>query len=127
MTLTSLLLLRTASATAAQAARRRRRELARELSAYSTPAELADLCAMLDRHDDRQTGEVRSILGDQERARAGARQLLRGGLPPVSIDRQPAGELAGWTEPPDPARGGRQTRTPLAGDAAHDWRRPPHG
>jgi hypothetical protein len=41
---------------------RRRVTLRRELAAYSTPAELADLEAIVDRYPAEQTREVRSFL-----------------------------------------------------------------
>jgi hypothetical protein len=43
----------------------RRAVLRRELAAYSTPAELADLDAMVDRYPPEQTREVRSLLAAQ--------------------------------------------------------------
>lgn len=44
---------------------RRRVTLRRELAAYSTPAELADLEAIVERYPVEQTREVRSLLAAQ--------------------------------------------------------------
>jgi hypothetical protein len=41
----------------------RRRDLAAELAAYTTPSDLLDLGATLDRYDDADTEEIRAILG----------------------------------------------------------------
>jgi hypothetical protein len=43
----------------------RGRRLAAELSTYTTPAELQELDAMLERYDDGETEEIRSILSAQ--------------------------------------------------------------
>jgi|SRR3954447_4275699 len=45
-------------------------DLAAELAQYTTHAELLDLHAVLDRHDDTETGEIRSILAAQAWNRA---------------------------------------------------------
>jgi hypothetical protein len=47
------------------------RDLASELAIYTTPAELNDLAAMLDRYPDEETEEIRSILAGQARRRLG--------------------------------------------------------
>ena len=49
-----------------------RRTLAEELSIYTRPGELLDLEAMLERYEDSQTEEIRSILAAQK-----ADRLLR--------------------------------------------------
>jgi hypothetical protein len=46
------------------------RDLATELEQYTTPAELLDLQAVLQRHDDEDTDEIRSILARQALNRA---------------------------------------------------------
>ena len=46
---------------------RRARDLAAELAQYTTHAELLDLHATLDRYDDSETGEIRSVLAAQAR------------------------------------------------------------
>jgi len=51
-----------------EAAGPRRRELERELAAYSTPAQVRDLEAILDRYPDSDTGELRDILARQATA-----------------------------------------------------------
>jgi hypothetical protein len=43
----------------------RAHDLAADLEQYTTHAELLDLHAVLDRHDDTETGEIRSILAAQ--------------------------------------------------------------
>jgi len=48
-----------------EAGRRQRSELERELAAYSTPAQRADLEAMLDGYPDGITREIRDILARQ--------------------------------------------------------------
>ena len=48
---------------------RRTRDLAAELEQYTSHAELLDLHAMLDRHDDSETQEIRTILAAQARNR----------------------------------------------------------
>jgi hypothetical protein len=48
-----------------KADRRQRSELERELASYSTPAQRADLEAMLDGHPDGITREIRDILAGQ--------------------------------------------------------------
>jgi hypothetical protein len=52
-----------------RANRRRRRQLAAELAAYRTHAELNDLYALLETCPDGQTGEIREILARQQLAR----------------------------------------------------------
>jgi hypothetical protein len=46
-----------------------RRQLAAELSTYTTPRELLELEALMDRYDDGETAEMRSILGAQAECR----------------------------------------------------------
>jgi hypothetical protein len=65
---TRLLMLRT-SVLLRRANRRRRRALAAELAGYATDAQRDDLCAVLDRYPDGQTGEIRDMLF-QQRIRA---------------------------------------------------------
>jgi hypothetical protein len=48
--------------------RKRTIELARELAAYSTPAQRCDLEATLDQYPAEETSELRAILADQARA-----------------------------------------------------------
>ena len=48
---------------------RDRGDLAAELAAYTTPADLRDLEAVLDRYDDADTDEIRAILEGQARHR----------------------------------------------------------
>ncbi len=48
-----------------RAARQRRRRLVRELSCYRTPAEVDDLYAAIERSPERQTQELRALLGAQ--------------------------------------------------------------
>jgi len=45
--------------------RRRSADLRNELSCYSTPAELRDLEAILDRYEDDETAEIRAVLAGQ--------------------------------------------------------------
>ena len=59
-----------------QADRKRNSELARELAAYSTPAQRSDLEATLDQYPAEDTSELRAILADQ--ARAGVSQRMAG-------------------------------------------------
>lgn len=49
--------------------RRRSADLRSELSTYTTPAELHDLEAILDRYEDDETEEIRSMLADQAMSR----------------------------------------------------------
>jgi hypothetical protein len=49
-----------------RADRRRRRQLRAELAAYTSPADLNDLCALLDSYPDAQTYEIRQILARQQ-------------------------------------------------------------
>ena len=44
-------------------------DLAAELATYSSPSDLAALHAMLDRHDDVDTDEIRAVLQGQARQR----------------------------------------------------------
>jgi hypothetical protein len=46
-------------------ARAERRQLQRDLATYTSQADLADLLAVLDRYDDSETAQVRSILSGQ--------------------------------------------------------------
>ena len=46
-----------------------RRDLAAELAQYTTPSELLDLHAALDRYDDADTEDIRAILDAQARHR----------------------------------------------------------
>ncbi len=46
-------------------ARAARRALQRELSSYTTPSELNDLEAILDRHSDEDTAEIRRFLASR--------------------------------------------------------------
>jgi hypothetical protein len=69
MTLSSRLVLLTAGVAVRRANRERRRVLERELAAYSSAADLADISAMVERYPDAQTGEVRSILAWQSMRR----------------------------------------------------------
>jgi hypothetical protein len=46
-----------------------RRRLAAELSTYTTPRELLELEAMMERYDDGETEEMRSILFEQAESR----------------------------------------------------------
>ncbi len=45
-----------------------RAALERELASYNSPADLNDLHAILDRHSDRETAEIRRILASQHSA-----------------------------------------------------------
>lgn len=56
-----------------RADRKRNFELARELAAYSTPAQRCDLEATLDQYPDEDTSELRAILGGQALADASPR------------------------------------------------------
>jgi hypothetical protein len=53
-----------------QSSGRSARDLMTELGQYTTHAELLDLHAALDRHEDSETQEIRSILAAQARNRA---------------------------------------------------------
>ena len=46
--------------------RKRQRRLRREMAAYSTPAERRDLEALLSSYSDNDTGELRTILANQD-------------------------------------------------------------
>ena len=59
-----------------KADRKRNLELARELAAYSTPAQRCDLEATLDQYPAEETSELRAILGGQ--ALAGVSQRIAG-------------------------------------------------
>ncbi len=78
MRLSSRLLLLTAHRTVRRAERERRRQLERELSAYSSPVDLADFGAMLDRYPDGHVHELRSILGQQQQRRTEQRRPVAG-------------------------------------------------
>ena len=69
MLLPGLLLLFSAPLVAVrpEADRTRRSALARELAGYSTPAQLRDLEAILNRYPDDMTRELRDILAGQRR------------------------------------------------------------
>lgn len=77
MTLSSRLLLVTASFALSRAARERHRQLERDLAAYTSDSDLADLSAMMERYPDGQTAEMRAILGSQSLPQP-RRQGLRG-------------------------------------------------
>jgi hypothetical protein len=53
---------------AARAARAQRRSLERDLASYTSPGDLADLAAMLDRHSDEETAHIRGILAERRTA-----------------------------------------------------------
>jgi len=53
--------------------REAQRELRRDLASYTSDAEINDLLALLDSHDDAEADVVRSILLDNRRATSGAR------------------------------------------------------
>jgi hypothetical protein len=53
---------------AARAARAARKSLARELASYTSPADLNDLDAILDRHSQEETADIRSILAGRRGA-----------------------------------------------------------
>ena len=46
----------------ARAARAARKSLERELASYTSPGDLDDLAAILDRHSDEETADIRRIL-----------------------------------------------------------------
>lgn len=71
MTLSSGLLVFSASFALRRAARERRRALEKELAAYTSASDLADLSAMMERYPDGQTAEMRSILARQSCLDAG--------------------------------------------------------
>ena len=48
-----------------RAARQARRQLERELAAYTTQADLTDLFAILDRHDDDGAAAIRDVLSNR--------------------------------------------------------------
>lgn len=52
----------------ARAARSARKSLQRELSSYSSPRDLTDLEALLGRHGDEETAEIRRLLGQHRSA-----------------------------------------------------------
>jgi hypothetical protein len=72
--LTSLLFVRRARFEVWRAERRRMRRLREELASYSSPAELRDLEAAIERHPEGLTVEVREILADQAVARGRPRR-----------------------------------------------------
>ncbi|HEY1916159.1 MAG TPA: hypothetical protein VGH27_11360 [Streptosporangiaceae bacterium] len=49
----------------ARAARAQRRSLERDLASYTSPSDLNDLAAMLDRHSDEETAHIRGILAER--------------------------------------------------------------
>jgi hypothetical protein len=49
-------------------ARAARRSLQHELSSYTTPSELNDLEAILDRHSDEETADIRRFLASRRAA-----------------------------------------------------------
>ena len=51
--------------TAIRQARAARRTLQHELASYTTPSELNDLEAILDRHSDEETADIRRILASR--------------------------------------------------------------
>ncbi len=51
-----------------RAVRAERKSLARELAAYTTQSDLADLEAILDRHSDDETREIRRIVAARRAA-----------------------------------------------------------
>jgi hypothetical protein len=53
---------------AAQAAHAARRSLERELASYTSPRDLNDLDAILDRHSDEETADIRRILAGRRAA-----------------------------------------------------------
>lgn len=63
---TSLLVAVRAGARERRAARAARARLEWELASYTTPAELNDLHAVLDRHSDQETAGIRRILAAQQ-------------------------------------------------------------
>ena len=82
-------------------ARQRHLELARELAAYSTPAERRDFEAILDRYPDDITYELRDILASQAMAvsgkpDSGRRTLLKAlaSRRTAGRAREPAGDAA---------------------------------
>lgn len=62
MDLGSRVLVRSAEAQLRRAARERRRTLRREIAAYRSPADRAELEAILDRYPDGVTEEIRGIV-----------------------------------------------------------------
>ena len=52
----------------ARAARAARKSLEQELAGYTSPADLNDLDAILDRHSDEETADIRSILAPRRGA-----------------------------------------------------------
>ena len=68
MTLAARILVARVQVTSRKAARKRRSDLERELAAYATPAERADLEATLDRYPYGTTRELRDILARQSMA-----------------------------------------------------------
>ncbi len=53
---------------AARTARAERKSLTRELSGYTTPTDLNDLGAILDRYSDEETAQIRGILAARRAA-----------------------------------------------------------
>ncbi|HUY50260.1 MAG TPA: hypothetical protein VMV92_31895 [Streptosporangiaceae bacterium] len=52
----------------ARAARATRKSLERELASYTSPADLNDLEAILDRHSEEETADIRRILAGRRSA-----------------------------------------------------------
>ena len=52
----------------ARAARAARRSLERELASYTSPSDLNDLDAILDRHSEEETADIRRILAARRSA-----------------------------------------------------------
>jgi hypothetical protein len=69
VSVSSRLVLLTASRTTRRAARARRRQLERDLACFATPAEQNDLTALLDTLPDSQTQEIRDIMFRQSMSR----------------------------------------------------------
>ena len=73
-----------------RAASARRRQLEREIACYATPAERRELLAVLDRHPDAATREIRDILDRQQRRERLGRWPTGAGWP---------GGPPGWSPP----------------------------
>ena len=71
---------------AARAARAERRSLARDLASYTSPRELNDLEAMLQRYSDGDTADIRRIVSGRRAAHG-------------SNHRAPAGRTHGYNGP----------------------------
>jgi hypothetical protein len=70
MTILGKLVVREATRAVQTAGRRRIRSLQRELNAYCSPRDRADLTATLNRYPDHQTEEIRTILERQANSSA---------------------------------------------------------